>query len=223
MQFPHLTVKEFMETPKLRNWLATRPSTTGSNTDTQIVTCCLQQIKSTGVLDPYNYTQKGAYVGYNDKTQYHYSKFIHACRQGGTIFLILSHALQAERATQESQLIHLDSLNKFLQGLTPGPVAQKGDITEEGQWHRTSSRFGDWSEPEGWHSDFPSYLVTIGMKRSAIKIIEKGYKPASDPERPLLFYAISNVALAYAIVNLERDTVDPSTVEELENRGCNPN
>jgi len=224
VQFLHLTVKEFMETQKMRNWLATRPSTTGSNTDTQIVTCCLRQIKSTGVLDLYNYTQRGAYVEYYDNPQYELSKFIQAC-QGGTIFLILSHALQAERTTQKSQLIYLESLNKFLQGLKLYPVIQESDTTEEGQtpWHWTSSRFGDWSEPTGWRSDFVSYLVTIGMKRSAIKIIEKGYKPASKPGRPLLFYAISNVAPDYAIGNLERDTVDPSIIEELLNRGCNPN
>jgi hypothetical protein len=97
------------------------------------------------------------------------------------------------------------------------------EITEERPWHWTHARYGDWSEPFGWQSDYISYLVTLGMTRNLVNKCQNGYRPDLKPGRPLLLYATCTLAPDYAIENLERDTVDPEMVEELLKRNCDPN
>jgi len=144
--------------------------------------------------------------------------------------MIMFHAREAERITKTSQLAYLEALDTLVMAHKPrfpngisGYDEYGGEIAESREWHWTLDRYADWSEPCGWLSDYVSYLVTIGMTRSAIDKFNSGYNPATKLGRPLLLYATCTLAPGYAIGHLERDTIDPVMVEKLLKRKCDPN
>ncbi|CZR56191.1 uncharacterized protein PAC_06079 [Phialocephala subalpina] len=222
VQFLHLTVKEFLASDKMQNWLATRRSTNTPNLHVRILTCALRQLQVTGCTQlRHHHTQtaeSGPFLKGNDLLAYFASD--------GIINLILFHAIQAENILCKSQLLYFKALDKLMQDAhaTPPSSITEGRESEAKQRspHWTTFRY-DWTEPDQWHSDFVAYLIAIRMTRSVIEAIHVGYEPSSKPGMPLLHYAISHIAPDYAIRDQERDNIDPEIVEGLLKKGCDPN
>ena len=189
IQYLHLTVKEFLRSGNAPTWLATQISQPDADAHLRIVACCLRQFRAAGSLHLYDYSEVNRHYspcsrGYCDTTR------------NGIIFMIMFHAREAERITKTSQLAYLEALDTLVMAHKPrfpngisGYDQYGSEITESREWHWTLDRYGDWSEPCGWLSDYVSYLVTIGMTRSAIDKFNRGYNPATKPGRPLLLYA----------------------------------
>ena len=219
VQFLHLTVKEFLATSLMDTWLTKRTSTASFNPHIHIANACILQFQATRSLDLYNYnaTRHGKYVGPGPYT---------SSSRRGIIFMVMNHSRIAETRLHKSQLKYLDALETAISASEAHRTkqwehgAESQDI-ESGHW--SLQRYGDWHEPPGWQSDYVAYLVTIGMTHGVAEIIRRGYNPATKPGRPLLLYAVCPLAPEFAIENLEFDTIDPTMVEELLKRGCNPN
>lgn len=219
-----MTVKEFLVSDKMQNWLATRPSTNIPNIHVGILTCVIRQLQVTACAQFHRYDQetKNREI-YFDADLWFFS-FVH----GGIIRLIFFHALRIEILHHRSQLIYLEALDKLLQDSVesnpPRVLEPEKSTKEERPPHWTTFRYVDWFEPAQWQSDYAAYLVTIGMTRAVIDKIRADYNPSLKPGRPLLHYAITTLAPEYAIdLRNERDTVDPEIVEELLKQGCDPN
>ena len=223
IQYLHLTVREFLWSDNVPTWLATQISGTAADAHVDIVACCLRQFRATGSLHLYDYrntiSDDSRIAGGYWKTTFE-----------GMIFMIMFHTLEVERITKTSQLAYLEALDTLIMAHKPQfPDGISGydeygtEIDESREWHWTLDRYGGWSEPYEWLSDYVAYLITIGMTRSVIDKFNRGYHPATKRGRPLLLYAICSLAPDYAIGNLERDTIDPVMVEELLKRKCNPN
>lgn len=213
IQYLHLTVKEFLLGEDVPTWLANEASASAlADTHLLIAACCLRQLRVTKSLDLYDY-----HSIIPDRP--HVGDF-YATTTEGIIFMIMFHMRQAEQATNTSSFSYLESLDEEIlheQGST------ETRMTEHGMLHWTSFRYGDWSEPQEWLSDYISYLVNIGMTRSVIDAFKRGYNPAAKAGRPLLLYAICRIAPEYAIGDLERGGPEPALVEELLKWKCDPN
>ena len=218
VQFLHLTVKEFLASDKIQNWLATRPSTNIPNIHVRILTCGIRQLQVAACVQFHTNSGLGP-TGF----------FLYRHLQpSGIIRLIFFHALQFEKLHHESQLIYLEALDNLLQDWVKSKVSRdwkrEKSTKEERPPHWTTFRYGDWSEPAQFQSDFAAYLVTIGMTRAVIDKIHADYNPSLKPGRPLLHYAITTIESEYAINHQdESDRVDPEIVEELLKQGCDPN
>jgi hypothetical protein len=224
VQFLHLTVKEFLVSDKMQNWLATRPSTNILNIHVGILTCGIRQLQVTACAQFHRYDQETKKREIYFDANLLFSSFLY----GGIIRLIFFHALQIEILHRKSQLIYLEALDKLLQDSVestfPRVLEREKSTEEERPPHWTTFRYLDWFEQAQWQSDYAAYLVTIGMTRAVIDKIHADYNPSLKPGRPLLHYAITTLAPEYAIDHRnERDTVDPEIVEELLKQGCDPN
>lgn len=218
LQYLHLTVKEFLLSDNVPDWLVGDTNATRGNTHLTIAACCLRQLRATGSPDMYDYHAR---IG---ETSLHPDYCQTTAK--GIVFMIMFHLFEAERATKASKLTYLKSMNNFLMDRSPEITDRfpHASVIRTGEhWHWTLSRYDSWFEPDGWRSDYVAYLITIGMTRSAIDMFNHGYAPAEKPGRPLLLYATCSLAPDYAIGTLERDKLDPLLVEELLRRNCNPN
>jgi hypothetical protein len=227
VQFLHLTVKEFLTTHKMQNWLATRPSTNTPNLHVQILTCCIRQLQVTNCMEFGHWRPERKELKKNfDQIELIYS----FQRASGIIRMIFFHALQAEKVLHRSQLNYLEALDRLMQAVVvsrlPRILERDGSEKKLRPLHWTTLRYDGWLEPVQWQSDSVAYLVTIGMARAVTEKIQAGYQPSSKPGRPLLHYAIGNSHIVYDYAidpNNERDKVDPNIVEGLLEKGCDPN
>jgi hypothetical protein len=227
VQFLHLTVKEFLTTHKMQNWLATRPSMNTPNIHVRLLSCCIRELQVTDCSEFHRWnTEEKKREAYVEENYFVWS--FH--RLTGTIHVILFHALQAEKVLHRSQLNYLEALDRLMQATVVSRLPRILERNESEKKlrppHWTTLRYEDWFEPVQWQSDYVAYLVTIGMARAVTEKIQAGYQPSSKPGRPLLHYAIGNshIVSDYAIDrNDERDKVDPNIVEGLLEKGCDPN
>jgi hypothetical protein len=221
VQFLHLTVKEFLASAEMRNWLVTQSSATTPNTHVQILSCYLRQLKITGCA---------AFYRYDDEQHLFRLTSLYVHINHGLIFSILFHALQAERLILKSQLVYLETLDELVRRLLRIrlPVDDKETFSDYNPKlrHWTACRYPpdrDWVEPDNWQSDYVSYLVSIGMTRAVIEKLRMGYTPSLKSGMPLLCYAVFSTVPNWALGRMERDIVSPELIEELLKRGCDPN
>lgn len=223
VQYLHLTVKEFFSSGSLPNWVSSPSIDTITDCHRRNAASCLRQLQAVQSHSLHSYSQgrsasPGIGVG-----QYWLSM------SGGILFMILHHCLQAERLGRASQLEVLEKLDHVITTAKPQLYDNSSSydisvkLDEPIKWHWTYGRYGDWSEPQGWQSDYVAFLVTIGMIRSVIAKFRSGYDAAEKPGWPLLLYATCSLAPDYAITDMERDTIDPFLVAELLRRKCDLN
>jgi len=135
VQFLHLTVKEFLASKEMRSWLASTPS---GNIHVRILTCCLRQLQVTSYC---SYTEKRKRRLYLEA-----SLLKEDFRSPGILHLIFVHALRAEKASNKSQLIYLEALDKLIES---SAVAKFGvDYPEYKLRHWTDFRNLDTLEPD---------------------------------------------------------------------------
>lgn len=137
VQFLHLIVREFMASQYMQAWLKKCSSANLSNSNCHLLspTNC-----ATGLLDVYDHASNPSH-----------QRFSQACIHG-SIFLIMSHIILADRMLGRSQLPFLESLDRYLLRLGFRGVLR---TTEGGNSVSWEHRLGDTGRPAdmsiGWN------------------------------------------------------------------------